>query len=99
MEFNRQTKVAALNAMKQQEQEMEKRITKLVAGGDPDDYPQRRGCGGGCFPFFRRGSSRVSQDQGLEVAVFGKSAAGGTVASANARLEKAADIKNKAFTA
>lgn len=92
MEFDRQTKVAALNAMKQQEQDMEKRITKLVASGDPDDYPQqRRGCGGGgCFPWFGRGRSRIAQDSGLEVAVFGQSAATGSAANANARLEQAA---------
>lgn len=90
MEFNRQTKVAALNAMKQQEQDMEKRINKLVASGDPDDYPQRRGCGGGCFPWLGRGRSRIAQDSGLEVAVFGQSAAAGSTANANARLEQAA---------
>ena len=91
MELNSKTKMAEVAKMKEAEKAMAARIDKLVSGGDLEDEAQRRGCGGGCFPFFRRGSSRVSQDQGLEVAVFGKSAAGGNVASANARLEKAAE--------
>jgi ATP/maltotriose-dependent transcriptional regulator MalT len=90
MEFNRQTKVAAINAMKQQEQEMDKRINNLVLRGDSGDYPQQRGCGGGCFPWFGRGRSRIAQDSSTEVAIFGQSAAGGSTANANARLEKAA---------
>jgi len=91
MELNSKTKMAELAKMKEAEKAMAARIDKLVSNGDLEDEAQRRGCGGGCFPFFRRGSSRVSQDQGLEVAVFGKSAAGGNMASANARLEKAAE--------
>ena len=90
MEFNRQTKVAALNAMKKQEMEMDKRIEQLVRSGDADEYLERRGCGGGCFPWFGRGRNRIAQDSGMEVAVFGQSAAGSSAANANARLEKAA---------
>lgn len=91
MELNSKTKMAEVAKMKEAEKAMAARIDKLVSNGDLEDEAQRRGCGGGCFPFFRRGNSRVSQDQGLEVAVFGKSAAGGSAASANARLEKAAE--------
>ena len=91
MELNSKTKMAEVAKMKEAEKAMAARIDKLVSGGDLEDEAQRRGCGGGCFPFFRRGSSRVSQDQGMEVAVFGQSAAGGSAASANARLEKAAE--------
>lgn len=91
MEFNRQTKVVAINAMKQQEQDMAKRIDKLVANGELEEYPQRRGWLGGCFPWFgRRGnSSRIAQDSAMEVAVFGQGASTGN--AANARLEKAAE--------
>ena len=92
MELNRQTKAAALNAMKEEERKMAQKIDKLVSeGGELDDEAQRRGCGVGCFPWFRSGRSRVAQSQGMEVAVFGQSAAGGSVANANARLEKAAE--------
>ena len=91
MELNRQTKMAQVAKMKEAEKAMAAKIDKLVSNGELEDEVQRRGCGAGCFPWFRRaGSSRLTQDQGLEVAVFGQSAAGGTAASANARLEKAA---------
>ena len=69
---------------------MDKRIETLVRRGDAGDYPQQRGCGGGCFPWFGRGRSRIAQDSSTEVAIFGQSAAGGSTANANARLEKAA---------
>jgi hypothetical protein len=92
MELNRQSKQAEVARMKEAEKAMAAKIDKLVSNGELEDEAQRRGCGGGCFPWLRRGgSSRLAQDQGLEVAVFGKSAAGGSVASANARLEKAAE--------
>jgi charged multivesicular body protein 6 len=92
MELNRQTKMAEVAKMKEAEKAMAQKIDKLVSGGELDDEAQRRGCGGGCFPFLlRRGRSRVAQESGLEVAVFGQSAAGGSTASANARLEKAAE--------
>ena len=78
--------------MKEAEKAMAQKIDKLVSGGELDDEAQRRGCGGGCFPFLsRRGRSRVAQESGMEVAVFGQSAAGGGTASTNARLEKAAE--------
>tara|TARA_B100000963_G_C22628379_1_gene673579 strand:- start:2509 stop:3375 length:867 start_codon:yes stop_codon:yes gene_type:complete len=92
MELNRQTKMTEVAKMKEAEKAMAAKIDKLVSeGGELDDHAQRRGCGGGCFPFWmRRGRSRVAQESGLEVAVFGQSAAGGGAAHANARLEKAA---------
>ena len=91
MELNRQTKMAQVAKMKEAEQAMAAKIDKLVSGGELEDEAQRHGCAGGCFPWFRRGGSRrLAQDQGMEVAVFGQSAAGGGAASANARLEKAA---------
>ena len=90
MEFNRDTKMAEVANMKKREKEMAVKIDKLVSNGDLEDEAQRRGCGGGCFPWMRRsGRSRVAaQDQGLEVAVFGQSAS--SAHAANARLEKAA---------
>jgi len=92
MELNRQTKMAELARMKEAEKVMAQKIDKLVSGGELDDEAQRRGCGGGCFPFLmRRGRSRVAQESSMEVAVFGQSAAGGGTASTNARLEKAAE--------
>ena len=92
MELNRQTKMAEVAKMKEAEKAMAQKIDKLVSGGDLDDDAQRRGCGGGCFPFLsRRGRSRVAQESGMEVAVFGQSAAGAGAASTNARLEKAAE--------
>lgn len=91
MELNRQTKMAQVARMKEAEKAMAVKIDKLVSGGELEDEAQRRGCGGGCFPWIRGGGSRrLTQDQGLEVAVFGESAAGGGAASANARLERAA---------
>lgn len=74
--------------MKAAEKAMAARIDKLVSTGDLEEEAQRHGCGGGCFPWFRRGSSRLAQEQGLEVAVFGQSASSG--ANTNARLEQAA---------
>ncbi len=92
MELNRQTKMAEVAKMKEAEKAMAAKIDKLVSGGELDDEAQRGGCGGGCFPFLsRRGRSRLTQDQGMEVAVFGQSAAGRNVATTNARLEKAAE--------
>lgn len=93
MELNRQTKMAEVAKMKEAEKAMALKIDKLVSGGElEDEAQQQRGCGGGCFPFFsRRGRSRVAQESGMEVAVFGQSAAGGSTASTNARLEKAAE--------
>ena len=89
MELNRQTKMAEVAKMKEAEKAMAAKIDKIV--GELDDDTQRRGCGGGCFPFLmRRGRSRIAQESGMEVAVFGQSAAGGGAAHANARLEKAA---------
>lgn len=91
MELNRQTKMAEVAKMKEAEKAMAAKIDQLVKTGELDDEAQRRGCGGGCFPFFRRGRSRVAQESGMEVAVFGQSAAGGSAVHANARLEKAAE--------
>jgi len=92
MELNRQTKMAELANMKEAEKAMAVKIDKLVMNGELEDEAQRRGCGGGCFSFLaRRGRSRVAQEGGMEVAVFGQSAAGGGSANANARLEKAAE--------
>jgi len=90
MELNRKTKVAQLDKMKEAEKAMAAKIDRLVSNGDLEEEAQRRGCGTGCFPWLRRGRSRLAQDQGMEVAVFGKSAANGNAAQANARLEKAA---------
>ena len=94
MEFNRDTKMAKVKEIEDAEKSMAKRIDKLVSNGELEEDAQRQGCGGGggCFPWMRRsGRSRLAQDQGLEVAVFGKSAAVGSAANANARLEKAAE--------
>jgi len=88
MELNRQTKMAEVAEMKAAEKAMAARIDKLVSTGDLEEEAQRHGCGGGCFPWLRRGSSRLGQDQGLDVAVFGQSASSG--ANTNARLEQAA---------
>ncbi len=90
MELNRKTKMAQINNMKEAEKAMAAKIDRLVSNGDLEEEAQRHGCGAGCFPWFRRGRSRLAQDQGLEVAVFGKSAANNNAAHANARLEKAA---------
>ena len=90
MEFNRQTKMAAQEAIKAKEEAMGRRIDQLVASGDPDQELQQRGCTGGCFSFLRRGRSRLAQDQAIEVAVFGQNGASGSTTNANARLEKAA---------
>lgn len=89
MELNRQTKMAEVAKMKKAEQVMVSKIDKLVATGEMEE-DRHRGCGGGCFPSMRWGRSRLAQDQGIDVAVFGQSAAGGS-ANANARLEKAAE--------
>ncbi len=90
MELNRKSKMAEVARMKEAEKAMAAKIDKLVSEAEEDET-QRRGCGAGCFPWFRSaGSRRLAQDQGVEVAVFGQSAAGGSAASANARLEKAA---------
>ena len=92
MEFNRQTKMAAKEAMKAKEEAMGRRIDQLVERGELDeDLQQQRGCTGGCFPFFRRGRSQLAQHQAIEVAVFGQNGASGNAANANARLEKAAE--------
>ena len=94
MEFNRDTKMAKVKEIEDAEKNMAKRIDKLVSNGELEEDAQRQGCGGGggCFPWMRRsGRSRLAQDQGLEVAVFGQSAAVGSAANANARLEKAAE--------
>ena len=92
MELNRQTKMAEVAKMKEAEKAIALKIDKLVSGGELEDEAQQRGCWGGCFPFLpRRGRSRVAQESGIEVAVFGQSAAGGSTASTNARLEKAAE--------
>ncbi len=90
MEFNRQTKMAAQEAIKAKEAAMAKQIDRMVASGDPDQDLQQRGCTSGCFPFLRRGRSRLAQEQAIEVAVFGQSGASGSTTQANARLEKAA---------
>ena len=89
MEFNRQTKKDAVSVMKKQEQDMAARIDKLIKEGDAQEY-QQQGCGGGCFPWFRSGRSRLAQEHSMEVAVFGQSAASSST-NANARLEKAAE--------
>ena len=92
MEFNRETKMARVREIEQAEKTMAKRIDKVMEKGEIDPEVQRQGCGTGCFPWLRRsGRSRLAQDQGLEVAVFGKSAAVSSAANANARLEKAAE--------
>ena len=90
MEFNRQTKITAVTVMKKQEQDMATRIDTLIREGDAGEYEQRQGCGGGCFPWFRGGRSRLAQDHSMEVAVFGQSSAASST-NANARLEKAAE--------
>ena len=94
MEFNRQTKMAAQEAMKAKEAAVAKQIDRMVEQGairiDADDM-QRQGCGSGCFSFFRRGRSRLAQEQAIEVAVFGQNGASSSTANANARLEKAAE--------
>ena len=92
MELNRQTKMAQVARMREAEKAMAVKIDKLVSGGELEEEAQRHGCAGGCFPWFRGGGRRrLTQDQGMEVAVFGQSAASGNAASANARLEKAAE--------
>lgn len=92
MEFNRETKMDRARQIAADEKAMAQRIDKLVSNGELEEEAQRRGCGGGCFPWMRRsGRSQLAQDQGLEVAVFGRSAAAGSAANANARLEKAAE--------
>lgn len=90
MEFNRQTKITAVTVMKKQELDMAARIDTLIREGDAQEYQQRQGCGGGCFPWFRSGRSRLAQDHTMEVAVFGQNSAAGST-NANARLEKAAE--------
>jgi len=93
MEFNRQTKMAAQEAMKAKEKAMLERIDRIdrmVERGELDEDLQRRGCTPGCFSFLRRGRSRLVQDQAIEVAVFGQNGASGSATNANARLEKAA---------
>jgi len=89
MEFNRQTKMAAKEAMKAKEKAMAERIDQVMEIGDDD--LKRRGCGGGCFPFLRRGRSRLAQEQAIEVAVFGQNGATTSTANANVRLGKAAE--------
>jgi hypothetical protein len=92
MEFNHETKMAKVREIEQAEKTMSKRIDKLVSHGDLEEEAQRRGCGAGCFPWLRRsGRSRLAQDSGLEVAVFGRSATVSSAVNANARLEKAAE--------
>ena len=89
--YNSKTKAMALAEIKTAEAKMAAKIDKidkLVASGGVDD-DERKGCGGGCFGFLRKGRSRLAQDQGMEVAVFGQSASSGT-ATAAARLEQAA---------
>ena len=90
MEFNRQTKMAAQEAIKAKEAAVAKQIDRLVASGEDQDLQQRQGCAPGCFSFFRRGRSRLAQEQAIEVAVFGQNGASGNATHANARLEKAA---------
>ena len=90
MEFNRQTKMAAREAMKAKEQAMAERIDQVMKTGDPDADLQQRGCTPGCFSFFRRGRSRLAQEQ-IEVAVFGQNGATTSTANANVRLGKAAE--------
>ena len=90
MEFNRKTKMAAQEAMKAKEKAMSERIDRLVASADPDADLHRQGCAPGCFSLFRRGRSRLAQEQAIEVAVFGQNGASSSTATANARLEKAA---------
>jgi hypothetical protein len=89
MEFNRQTKMAAKEAMKAREKAMAERIDQVMEIGD--DELKRRGCGGGCFSFLRRGRSRLAQEQAIEVAVFGQNGATSSTANANVRLGKAAE--------
>ena len=92
MEFSHETKMAKVREIEQAERRMEKRIENLVNHGRVEEEEQRPGCATGCFPWLRRsGRSRVAQDQAIEVAVFGRSAAVSSVATANARLEKAAE--------
>jgi len=91
MEFNRESKMAKVREIEQAEKAYAQRIDQVMEKGqlDPREQP---GCAAGCFPWLRRsGRSRVAQEQALEVAVFGKSAAVSNVANANARLEKAAE--------
>ena len=90
MEFNRQTKMAAKEAMKAKEQAMAERIDQVMKTGDPDGDLHQRGCAPGCFSFFRRGRSRLAQEQ-IEVAVFGQNGASGSAVNANVRLGKAAE--------
>ena len=90
MEFNRQTKMAAREAMKAKEQAMAERIDQVMKTGDPDADLQQRGCTPGCFSFFRRGRSRLAQEQ-IEGAVFGQNGASNSTANANVRLGKAAE--------
>lgn len=94
MEFTHETKLAKLRELEQAERIMQKHIEDLVNRGKTsiDEEEQRPGCATGCFPWLRRGGrSRVAQDQAMEVAVFGRSAAASNTANANARLEKAAE--------
>tara|TARA_B110000858_G_scaffold138672_1_gene157475 strand:+ start:3376 stop:4257 length:882 start_codon:yes stop_codon:yes gene_type:complete len=89
MEFSSAAKMVELGKIKEQEKAMALKIDKLVSNGDLDEYPQRRFFGG-CFSFLRKGRSRVANESGMEVRVFGHNATGGST-QANARLEKAAE--------
>ena len=92
MEFSHETKLAKVREIEQAERRMEKRIETLVNRGQIEEEDERRGCATGCFPWLlRSGRSRIAQDQAIEVAVFGRSAAVSSIANANARLEKAAE--------
>ena len=90
--YNSKTKAMAVAELKSAEAKMAAKIEhidKLVASGAIDDDVERRGCGGGCFGFLRKGRSRLAQDQGIEQAVFGQNASTSGNAAA-ARLEQAA---------
>jgi len=87
--YNSKTKAMAVAELKSAEAKMAAKIDMLVQKGAIDDDVERKGCGGGCFGFMRRGRSRIAQDQGIEQAVFGQNAVQGTNAAA-ARLEQAA---------
>ena len=91
MQLNRETKMVEVAKMNEAEKAMAVKIDKLVSKGELDEYPQKRGLFGGCFPWFWRMGSRIEQSQGVEVAVFGHGAANGNSGNANARLEKAAE--------
>ncbi len=82
--------MAAKEAMKAKEQAMAERIDQVMKTGDPDGDLHQRGCAPGCFSFFRRGRSRLAQEQ-IEVAVFGQNGASGSAVNANVRLGKAAE--------